>query len=69
MMGELVIKKGKTRDTATIAGLGMLAYRIFPETGRINVQLLSGEQEECTIVCEDGVAFSLRGEVIRLVVK
>ncbi len=69
MMEQLIINKNKLRDTATITGLGMLAYRIFPETGRINIQLLSGEQEECTIVCKDGEEFSLRGEVIRLVVK
>jgi hypothetical protein len=66
---ELIINKNKLRDTATIPELGMLAYRIFPDTNRINIQLLTGEQEEATIICQDGEVFSLRDQMIRLVVK
>ncbi|MFD1901507.1 hypothetical protein [Enterococcus termitis] len=68
-MKELIINKNKLRDTATIPELGMLAYRIFPDTNRINIQLLMGEQEEATIICQDGEVFTLRDQMIRLVVK
>lgn len=59
-MENLTINKNKTRDTTTIPGLGMLAYRIFPDTECINVQLLSGDQEECTVPFKAGEVFILR---------
>ncbi|MDA9471299.1 hypothetical protein [Enterococcus sp. 5H] len=59
-MEKLVINKNQLRDTATLSSLGMLAYRIFTEVGCVNIQLLSGEQEECTIPFKDGEIFSLR---------
>ncbi|WP_207695213.1 hypothetical protein DOK67_0001248 [Enterococcus sp. DIV0212c] len=59
-MEKLTIHKNKIRDTATIPSLGMLAYRIFTDTECINIQLLSGEQEECTIPLNDGEMFKLR---------
>lgn len=65
-MEILTINQVKTRDTATIASLGMLAYRAFPDTGCINIQLLSGEQEECTIPFKTGEMAVLRGVELRL---
>ncbi|MGX7149566.1 hypothetical protein [Enterococcus ureasiticus] len=59
-MEIMTINKRQTRDTMTIPTLGMLAYRIFPDTECINIQLLSGAQEECTISFKDGVMFKLR---------
>ncbi|ALS36340.1 hypothetical protein [Enterococcus rotai] len=60
-MEHITIRKNKTRDTATLESLGMLAYRIFPDTECINIQLLSGAQEECTIPFKNGEVFILRG--------
>ncbi|ALS02139.1 hypothetical protein ATZ33_12325 [Enterococcus silesiacus] len=65
-MEYVTISKNKTRDTATIARLGMLAYRIFPDTGSINIQLLSGAQEECTIPFKDGEIVRLRDVDLRI---
>lgn len=65
-MEKLVINKNKLRDTATLSSLGMLAYRIFEDTECINIQLLSGEQEECTIPLKDGGTFALRDVEIYL---
>lgn len=65
-MEKLVITKNQLRDTATLPSLGMLAYRIFTETECVNIQLLSGEQEECTIPLKDGEVFSLRDVAISL---
>ncbi|MEI5990161.1 hypothetical protein [Enterococcus crotali] len=65
-MENVTISKNKTRDTATINGLGMLAYRIFPDTECVNIQLLSGAQEECTIPFSDGEIFRLRDVELRL---
>ncbi|EOH97125.1 hypothetical protein UAW_01607 [Enterococcus haemoperoxidus ATCC BAA-382] len=65
-MERVIINKKQTRDTATIPSLGMLAYRIFPDTECINIQLLSGAQEECTIPFKDGEMFSLRDVNLQL---
>ena len=65
-MEMIAINKNRTRDTATIPSLGMLAYRIFPDTECINIQLLSGTQEECTVPFKDGGLFVLRGVEVRL---
>lgn len=65
-MERVTINKNKTRDTATIPSLGMLAYRIFSDTECVNIQLLSGAQEECTIPFRDGEIFSLRDADLRL---
>ncbi|WP_086315216.1 hypothetical protein A5821_002657 [Enterococcus sp. 7F3_DIV0205] len=65
-MENMTINRNNTRDTATITGLGMLAYRIFPDTECINIQLLSGDQEESTIPFKTGETVILRGVEIRL---
>ncbi|MEI5994248.1 hypothetical protein [Candidatus Enterococcus mansonii] len=65
---NITIHKNKLRDTATIANLGMLAYRIFPDAECINIQLLSGDQEECTIPFKDGETVILRGIELRLAI-
>ncbi|EOH96158.1 hypothetical protein UAY_03068 [Enterococcus moraviensis ATCC BAA-383] len=67
-MEYLTIKKSNTRDTATLAGLGMLAYRIFPDSECINIQLLSGAQEESTIPFKDGERFRLRNSELCLII-
>ncbi|MBO0473696.1 hypothetical protein IGL98_000307 [Enterococcus sp. DIV0840] len=65
-MEIMTINKKKTRDTMTIPTLGMLAYRIFPDTECINIQLLSGAQEECTIPFKSGETVILRGVELHL---
>ncbi|MGX7245584.1 hypothetical protein ACWOC1_12150 [Enterococcus quebecensis] len=67
-MDRLTINKNKIRDTATIASLGMLAYRIFPDTECVNIQLLSGEQEECTIPFKEDEIFTLRNVSLKLAI-
>lgn len=67
-MENVRISKNKTRDTATIASVGMLAYRIFPATKSVNIQLLSGAQEECTVPFRDGEIFRLRDVELRLAI-
>ncbi|MGX7201299.1 hypothetical protein [Enterococcus plantarum] len=42
-MEIMSIHKSQTRDTATLPELGIVAYRIFSDTGCINIQLLSGK--------------------------
>ncbi|EOL50517.1 hypothetical protein [Enterococcus caccae] len=68
-MENVTISKGKVRDTTTIVSLGMLAYRIFPDTACVNIQLLNGNQEECTIPLKNGEVFMLRGVKLCLDVK
>ncbi|MBM7687423.1 hypothetical protein BCR24_11965 [Enterococcus ureilyticus] len=60
-MEKMEIKKSIARDTGTIASLGMFAYRIFPDTKSVNIQLLNGEQEERTVPLKTGETFFLRG--------
>lgn len=65
-MDNLFVDRMSTRDTATLPNLGILAYRVFPETESINVQLLTGGQEEITIPFKDGEIFMLRNSEICL---
>lgn len=65
-MENISIQKNSTRDTKTIDSLGMLAYRVFPDSECVNIQLLSGAQEERTVPFKDGEIFRLRNVEIRL---
>ncbi|MBO0466127.1 hypothetical protein JZO73_01115 [Enterococcus plantarum] len=65
-MQIMSIHKSQKRDTSTLSELGMVAYRIFSDTGCINIQLLSGKQEERTIPFKDGEVVRFRDVDVRL---
>ncbi len=66
LMEHLEIKKGVERDTYTIDELGMLAFRVFPEQGILNIQLLAGAQEEYNIPFVDGEIVEMKDVVVQL---
>lgn len=68
-MKELRIGKNVVRDTATIEGIGMLAYKRLSEKNIINIQLLEGKQESYNVPIADEMTLKLKDETLKIILE